>query len=96
MDTIRTELHERLHRLHRLMRRRHMDRRRGGGPLADIARGRGRVLAALQMQQVGQKMKFSGAQDNSFFFQVGSNYLQRLALLNLYRNQLTRNSRIER
>ena len=49
MDTIRTELHERLHRLHRLMRRRHMDRRRGGGPLADTTRGRGRVLAALQM-----------------------------------------------
>ena len=49
MDTIRTELHERLHRLHRLMRRHHMDRRRGGGPLADTTRGRGRVLAALQM-----------------------------------------------
>ena len=49
MDTIRTELHERLHRLHRLMRRRHMSRRRGGGPLADTTRGRGRVLAALQM-----------------------------------------------
>ena len=48
MDTIRTELHERLHRLHRLMRRRHMDRRRGD-PLADTTRGRGRVLAALQM-----------------------------------------------
>ena len=52
MDTIRAELHERLHRLHRLhrlMRRRQMDRRRGGGPLADTTRGRGRVLAALQM-----------------------------------------------
>lgn len=49
MDTIRTELHERLHRLHRLMRRHHMDRRRGGGPLADTTRGRGRVLAVLQM-----------------------------------------------
>ena len=48
MDTIRTGLHERLHRLHRLMRRRHMGRRRGG-PLADTTRGRGRVLAALQM-----------------------------------------------
>ena len=48
MDTIRTELHERLRRLHRLMRRRHMDRRRGD-PLADTTRGRGRVLAALQM-----------------------------------------------
>lgn len=48
MDMIRTGLHERLHRLHRLMRRRHMGRRRGG-PLADTTRGRGRVLAALQM-----------------------------------------------
>ena len=46
MDTTRTGLHERLRRLHRLMRRRHVEARTHAGPLADATRGRGRVLAA--------------------------------------------------
>ena len=51
MDTTtRTGLHERLRRLHRLMRRRHVEARTHAGPLADTTRGRGRVLAALKMQ----------------------------------------------
>ena len=50
MNTTRTGLHERLRRLHRLMRRRHVDTHAHAGPLADTTRGRGRVLAALKMQ----------------------------------------------
>ena len=50
MNTTRTGLHERLRRLHRLMRRRHVATHAHAGPLADTTRGRGRVLAALKMQ----------------------------------------------
>ncbi|SPT53952.1 Regulator of autolytic activity [Actinomyces bovis] len=50
MDTIQNGIRERLHRLHKLMRRNHMQARHNVGPLADTSRGRGRVLAALQMQ----------------------------------------------
>ena len=57
MDTIRTELHERLHRLHRLMRRRHMDRRRGD-PLADrlMLFGRGPHFYQSKQPVVGFRM----------------------------------------
>lgn len=50
MDATRNGLHERFHRLHRLVRRRRAEDRNHDGPLADTTRGRGRVLAALQMQ----------------------------------------------
>ena len=51
MDTTtRTGLHERLRRLHRLMRRRHVEARTHAGPLADTTRGRGWVLSALERQ----------------------------------------------
>lgn len=46
----RAGLHERLRRLHRLMRRCHDEALVHDGPLSDTTRGRGRVLAALKMQ----------------------------------------------
>ncbi|WP_194949601.1 MarR family winged helix-turn-helix transcriptional regulator [Actinomyces trachealis] len=50
MDAIQNGVHERLRRLQKLMRRNHMQAQNNIGPLADTSRGRGRVLAALQMQ----------------------------------------------
>ncbi len=48
----RSGVETRLHRLQRLVRRRRHEQRgpRGAGPFGDATRGRGRVIAALQMQ----------------------------------------------
>jgi len=52
MNTTRTGLHERLRRLHRLMRRRHVATHAHAGPLADTTRNLSNALGILDAEHV--------------------------------------------